>query len=124
MRICITSQGETLDSSVDPRFGRCSWFILVDPETMDYEAVSNSNAQAMGGAGIQAGQMMVDKGANVVLTGNMGPNAYQTLQAGGLEIITGVSGLVKEAVEKYKKGELKASDAPNVQSHFGMRRGQ
>ena len=120
MKICITAQEGNLDAQVDPRFGRCQYFIIVDPATKEFEAIENSNIQAMGGAGIQSGQLIASKGVNVVLTGNVGPNAFQTLQAAGLEIIIGVSGSVKDAVERYKRGELKSTQGPSVNSKFGM----
>ncbi len=123
MKICITSQGDTLQSQVDPRFGRCAYFLIVDTETMDTETISNSQTQVMGGAGVQAGQLMAEKGVKVLLTGNIGPNAYQTLNAAGIEIVTGVSGGVKAAVDKYKLGELQSTDGPNVNSHFGINGG-
>ena len=121
MIICITSQGKNLESKTDPRFGRCSYFILIDPEKMEFEAVENSNAQGAGGAGIQSGQLMVEKNVEVVLTGNVGPNAYQTLNAGGIRVITGISGSVQEVVEKYKQGQYKSTDGANVETHFGLK---
>lgn len=124
MKICITSEGNRLDSQVDPRFGRCMYFIVLKTDTMEFDVIDNSNAQAMGGAGVQAGKVIIETGAEAVLTGNVGPNAYRTLQAGGVEIITGVSGMVKEAVEKFKNGELKPAESPNVESHFGMNSGE
>jgi len=120
MKICVTSQGENLDSQVDPRFGRCQYFVFVDTEILESEAIQNPNVEATGGAGIQSGQLMVSKGVKVVLTGNVGPNAFQTLQAAGVDIFTGVSGTVKEAVERYKKGEFKLTQKPSVGSKFGM----
>jgi len=87
---------------------------------MIFEAVDNASISATGGAGIVSGQLVSSKGAKVVLTGNVGPNAFQTLQAAGIEIITGVSGPVKEAVERYKKGELKPTKGPSVDKKFGM----
>ncbi len=121
MRICITSQGNNLDSSVDPRFGRCQYFIIVDSDTLEFEAVENPSVVAGGGAGIQSGQFIANKTVKAVLTGNVGPNAFQTLQAAGINVITGVSGSVKEVVEKYNKGEFKATQGPSVDSHFGLR---
>lgn len=120
MKICVTSQGANLDSAVDPRFGRCKYFIFVDSENLDFEAIENSNIDAMGGAGIQSGQLVGKKEARVVLTGNVGPNAFETLRATGIEVITGVSGTVKEAVSKYTKGEFSPTDKPSVNSKFGL----
>jgi predicted Fe-Mo cluster-binding NifX family protein len=122
MKICITSKGENLDSQVDPRFGRCAYFILIDPDSLAFEAIENSNAETMGGAGIQSGQLMSGKGVKAVLTGNVGPNAFQTLQASGIDIITGVSGPVKEAALKYKSGKFKSVTDPSVGSHHGMKK--
>jgi len=119
MKICITSQGDSLDCSIDPRFGRCQYFVIYDTDSLRSEFVSNQNKEGMGGVGIQAGQLMVDKGVEVVLTGNVGPNAYKTLQAGNIEVITGISGKVIYAIDQYKRGELKPTDGPSVDSHFG-----
>lgn len=119
MKICITSQGDSLDSAVDPRFGRCQYFIMADSDSLEFEAVKNPNMDSMGGAGIQSGQFISDKGIKVVLTGNVGPNAYQTLNAAGIKVVIGMSGTVKEAIEKYKKEEIKSTDGPSVDSHFG-----
>ena len=121
MKICITSQGDTLDSQVDPRFGRCPYFIIADSETKKFEAEKNESVRATGGAGVQSGQTISNKGAKAVLTGNVGPNAFQTLNAAGIDIITGVSGTVKEAIEKYNNGELEKTDNATVQSKSGMK---
>jgi len=120
MKICITSEGNNLDSKVDPRFGRCQYFIIVDTQTLKFEAIQNPNIEAMGGAGIQSAQLVASKQVKAVLTGNVGPNAFQTLNAGGIDIYTGVSGSVKEAIEAYKSGKLKKTKSPSVGSKFGM----
>ncbi len=119
MKIAISVAGQTLDAEVDPRFGRCRYFIFVDPETMQFEAVENSSAMAAGGAGISAAQMVAGKGAQAVLTGNCGPNAYNVLSAAGIQVVTGVSGNARDAVQKYKEGEFQRSFQPNVVAHFG-----
>ena len=123
MKIAITATAASLDAEVDPRFGRCLYFIIVDPETMEFEAVDNSSAMASGGAGISAAQMIVDKGVDAVLTGNCGPNAYQVVSAAGIKVISGVAGKVRDAIEGYKSGKFQASSQPNVPGHFGMGRG-
>ena len=120
MKIAISSTGPDLESEVDPRFGRCQYFIIVDLNDMSFEAVVNTNLSQGSGVGIQSSKVVADKGARVVLTGNVGPKAYQTLSAGGLEIITGVSGIVREAAQQYKNGRLQATNKPDVQSHSGF----
>ncbi len=119
MKICITSEDKTLDAAVDARFGRCAFFIFYDADTGDVEAQENPNSRFQGGAGIQSGQMMAAKGVKAVLTGNVGPNAFQTMSAAGIEVYTGLSGPVRQAVEAYKSGRLKATQGPSVQSKFG-----
>ena len=120
MKVAISATSPSLDADVDPRFGRCQYFIIVDPETMEFEAVENSSAMAGGGAGISSGQTIASKGAEVMLTGNCGPNAYQTLSAAGVQVITGVSGRVRDAIERYKNGQFEAISQPDVAAHYGM----
>ena len=122
MKLCVSATGTDLEATVDSRFGRCQYFLFVDSETMDFESVGNPAFTAGGGAGIQAAQLVVNKGAVIVLTGYVGPNAFQALQAAGIKIVTGISGTVKEAVEKFKKGEVQYAGTPTVGSHFGMGR--
>jgi predicted Fe-Mo cluster-binding NifX family protein len=122
MKLCVSATGNDLGATVDPRFGRCQFFIFIDSETMDFESVVNPAFTAGGGAGIQAAQLVVNRGAGVVFTGNVGPNAFQALQAAGVKVVTGISGTVKEAVEKFKKGEVQYAGTPTVGSHFGMGR--
>ncbi|MGQ9546379.1 MAG: NifB/NifX family molybdenum-iron cluster-binding protein [Dehalococcoidia bacterium] len=120
MKIAISATGAGLDAEVDPRFGRCEYFIIVNPETMQFEALENSNIAASGGAGISTARLIADKGVEVVLTGNCGPNAYQTLSAAGIQVVTGVAGGIREAVEAYKEGKLQPIAQPSVGSHYGM----
>jgi predicted Fe-Mo cluster-binding NifX family protein len=124
MKICVSVVSNSLDSPIDPRFGRCPYFVIVDSETMQFEAIPNVASGATGGAGIQAAQTIASKGAKVLITGNVGPNAFEALSAAGIKIVTGASGTVREVVEKYKRGELGETDAPTVGGHFGMGRGR
>jgi predicted Fe-Mo cluster-binding NifX family protein len=124
MKICVTAVSGNLDAQLDPRFGRCPYFVIVDTETMEFEAIPNTAAGAMGGAGIQAAQTIASKGVKVLITGNVGPNAFQALSAAGIKIVTGAFGTVREVVEKYKRGELKETGSPTVRGHFGMGMGR
>jgi predicted Fe-Mo cluster-binding NifX family protein len=120
MKICVTATANSLDAQIDPRFGRCSYLVIVDSETMQFEAIPNMAAGAAGGAGIQAAQTIANKGVKLLITGNVGPKAFQALLAAGIEIVTGAFGSVRDAVEKFKRGELKKTGAPTVGGHFGI----
>lgn len=120
MKIAVTSVGNEMNSQVDPRFGRAAWFLVVETETMAFEAVENSNVAAAGGAGINSAKAVIDTGAQAVLTGNCGPNAERTLRAGNVKLYTGVKGTVAEALEQFKAGALTEASGPSVDSHAGM----
>jgi predicted Fe-Mo cluster-binding NifX family protein len=120
MKIAITSTGKTLDSQVDPRFGRAACFVIVETETMEFSTIENENVAAAGGAGISSAKIVIDAGVQAALTGNCGPNAQRTLSTGGIKLYTGVTGTVAEAIELLKTGKLTEAAGPNVQSHFGM----
>ena len=124
MKICVSAVSGSLDAQIDPRFGRCPYFVIVNSETMSFEAMTNASQGAAHGAGIQAAQTVVGRSVQVVLTGNVGPNAFQALSAAGIRVVTGVSGTVREAVEKHKRGELKETRSPSVRGHHGMGRGR
>lgn len=112
MKVAVSAAGKNLDSLVDPRFGRCQYFIIVDTETMTFEAIQNMGADSMSGAGIQAAQEMASRGVGAVITGNVGPNAYQVLSSAGIRILIGASGTVREAVEMFKRGRLQDVTTP------------
>ena len=120
MKIAISATGPALDAQVDPRFGRCRYFVIVDLETTQFEALENSGAMGSGGVGISAAQMIAGKGVEAVITGNCGPNAHQALSAAEIKVITGVTGNIRDAIEDYKSGKLQASSQPNVSAHSGM----
>ncbi|MCW4011104.1 MAG: NifB/NifX family molybdenum-iron cluster-binding protein [Candidatus Bathyarchaeota archaeon] len=120
MKACVTATSTSLDAQLDPRFGRCAYFIIIDLDTMQFEAFSNLAQAATGGAGIKSAQSIVDKGAKVLITGNVGPNAFNALNAAGVEIITGASGVVRDVIEQFKQGKLTKTNAPTVGDHSGM----
>ncbi|TFG29565.1 dinitrogenase iron-molybdenum cofactor biosynthesis protein [Candidatus Thorarchaeota archaeon] len=111
-RICVTSSGPTLESTVDPRFGRCAYFIVADTETLAFDAISNEAAMASGGAGVRAAQTVAAQNVEAVLTGSVGPNAFPALQDSGIKILAGISGTVKSAIESYKGGSLEELATP------------
>jgi predicted Fe-Mo cluster-binding NifX family protein len=117
MKIAISADGPSLDSRIDPRFGRCAYFLIVDLDSAEVDVVNNTSADLGGGAGIQAAQTLVDKGVKGLITGNCGPNATKVLSAAGVEIITGFSGLVRDAVENYKIGRLSSGQSGDVMGY-------
>lgn len=119
MKIAVSSAGQTLDDSVEARFGRCAYFLVIDPDTLEFEPIQNPNIALGHGAGIQSAQLLANKGVTVVLTGNCGPNAFLTLGAAGIQVITGVTGQVREAVRMYKSGRMTSASGPSVEGHFG-----
>lgn len=119
MKICVTAQGESLGSLVDSRFGRAKYFLIVDLNSLEIDSIVNPNIDGMGGVGVQSAQMIADKGVKVVLTGNVGPNAFATLTAAKISVITGISGIVKDAVIDYKSGKYQAGNGPSVDSKHG-----
>jgi predicted Fe-Mo cluster-binding NifX family protein len=106
MKIAITATGADLHAQVDPRFGRAQYFIIINPETMEFEAVENSSLSAAHGAGIQAGQLMSSKDVSAVITGSVGPNAFQTLTAAGIKIFQSRGGTVEQVIEAFQNGQL------------------
>ena len=119
MRIAISSTGRELDSNLDPRFGRAAYFIILDTETMNFEAVENTqNLNLPQGAGIQAGMTIVDHHVDALITGHCGPKAFRVLQSAGVEIVTGARGKVLEALEEFKRGKLETAAAPDAEGHW------
>ena len=106
MKIAVSSTGKTLDSAVEARFGRCPYFLIVDPATLAFEAIPNANAGLGGGAGIQSAQLIAGKGASVVLTGRCGPNALKVFEKAGMRVVTDVAGSVSQAVQQFAAGSL------------------
>lgn len=119
MKICITSVGKDLDSPVDPRFGRCANFIIVDTETMEFRVIPNMNASQMGGAGIQAAKDVVGEGVKAVISGAIGPNAIDVFNSAGIKFYNAIPGSVRDNIYAFKDGRLQSGYGPTVPGHFG-----
>ncbi len=119
MKIAISAQGPTLESQVDPRFGRAKAFVVIDTDTNEFFSHDNTvNLNAAQGAGIQSAKNVSDLGVRAVITGNMGPKAHAALSAAGVEIYTGASGAVKDALAAFRAGSLSRADKANVEGHW------
>ena len=119
MKIAVSATGSDLNASVDSRFGRCAYFLIIDTDTMDYEAYPNNSSGFSSGAGTSAAQFVASKGVKYVITGNCGPKAMQVLSAAGIKVILGQSGPVRDVVERFKKGELNEASS-ETSFGFGM----
>lgn len=124
MKICVTAAASGIDAPLDPRFGRCPFFVVVDLDSMSDQSIPNSNINATSGAGIQAASEVAKQGVSAIITGNIGPNAIQTLRAAKIDVYQHQGGgSVREAVEKFKRGELSRMNEPSVSAHSGMGQG-
>jgi len=120
MKIIVASSGENVESIIDDRFGRCSYFAEYNKETKEFIYTQNAAASG-GGAGIKTAQYIIDN-ADAVIGLNFGPNAFQTLEAGNIKIYSGISGKsVKENIDAFNTGDLKEITGSNVEDHNGMK---
>ena len=124
MKICVTAGATGLDAPVDPRFGRCPFFVIVDIDSMDVNSVANTYAGESSGVGIQAAQIITRQGAKALITGNIGPNAMQTLASANIDVYQLQGVTVMDAVDKFKRGELTKISGPTRPAHGGMGMGQ
>lgn len=120
MKVAVTAAGPQLDAQVDPRFGRCPCFVIVETDDLSFEVVENASQSLGQGAGIQVARVIAERGVQHVLTGNCGPNAHQALSAAGIGVVLGCSGSVRQVVEQFKAGQLRPSATPNVSGHSGL----
>ncbi len=120
MKVAVSSSGKDLNAELDPRFGRCSYFLIIETDNMNVEAFENKNASFGGGAGIQSAQFVASQKAKAVITGNCGPKAIQTFSAAGVQVYVGQSGIIRNIVESYKNGELTPTAEANTSLHAGM----
>ncbi len=120
MKIAVSSCGIFLDSPIDPRFGRCDYFVIVDTYDMSFEVIDNESNELTQGAGVQSAHFVISKGVQAVITGHIGPNAIRALSAAGVEVVLCQTESIREAIEKYQKGVIKSVNGPSVRDHYGM----
>ena len=119
MKVAVSAAGPDLSNAVDPRFGRASWFVIVDTDTGVHEAVENTqNLEAIQGAGIQSAECVARKDAKAVLTGHCGPKAFRALSAAAINVYVGVDGTVGDAVERFKAGAFASTEGADVAAHW------
>lgn len=120
MRIVVSSNGVNLEAQASPVFGRSPYLVFVDIESMAFEAVENPALASGGGAGVQAAQFIIEKGAQAVVSGNVGPNAFQVFQSAGIPVYSFGGGTVREAAEAFKAGRLGVLGGATAPEHAGM----
>jgi predicted Fe-Mo cluster-binding NifX family protein len=114
MKIAISAAGPSIEDLIDPRFGRCAFFLIIDTGTLEFEVIENSSKNLSGGAGIEAAQRVANQGVTHVLTGRCGPNAEKVLLAAGIKIVDGCEGTVREAVERFRSEDVSSAQRPPV----------
>jgi predicted Fe-Mo cluster-binding NifX family protein len=120
-KVVVTSTGETVESPLDSHFGRCRYLLVCDPASGQIEkTIANANAAVPGGAGVSTAQMVADLGIKTIITGNIGPKAYEALVASEIDIYIAAAGSVKEALEAFAAGKLKKVDDSSAPMHSGL----
>jgi predicted Fe-Mo cluster-binding NifX family protein len=115
MKIAITAQEPSPDSQIDSRFGRAPWLMIFEPTNNSWQSIDNSaGLNAAHGAGIQAAQKVVDQQATAIITGAIGPKAYRSLQAAGIQIFHGAKGSVTQALQAFQAGDLDEANADDA----------
>lgn len=120
MKIAISSEGETLKSNVDPRFGRAQYFIIFDTETNDFKAIDNKAITNASGAGTKAAQLLIDKGISVLISSNVGPNAMDVFDAADITVYKAIAGDIKVNLEEFLSGKLEKILEPTKKGHHGL----
>lgn len=124
MKAAIPAKGKSLDSDIDERFGHCSFFILLDPESMGFQVIENPGVGERDAAGVLAAQMLIDRGVEAVVVRNIGHNALVTLKGAGVRVYLGIPGTVLDTIQKFKRGELSFAEGPTVGFQEGLENGE
>ena len=120
MKVAVSAKGKSLHSHVDDRFGRCSFFVVVNPESMEFEAIENPGLKERDAAGVQASRILMEKGVDAVVVKNIGHNALVTLDGAGIKVYVGAVGTVLNAIDGLKKGKLTPAEQPTVGFQDGL----
>ncbi|AQS58740.1 NifB/NifX family molybdenum-iron cluster-binding protein [Desulforamulus ferrireducens] len=117
MRVAVSASGQTLSEQLNPRLGRCEYFVIVDDVTNDTIAVENTGRLSTGAAGIATANLLNNHQVDVVITGKVGPNAFTALQAAGIKVYSSTGGTIEDVLKKYRQGNLSEAGGPNVGLH-------
>lgn len=120
MKLAITSEGATLDANIEERFGRWPYYLILDSDTMEFEAIPNPDLQLSGWAGRQSLDLMREKGISFVLAGTCGTSTLKAFEKAGIQLIPRMSGRVRDVVEQFKAGVLRHSPDSKVSDHLGI----
>jgi predicted Fe-Mo cluster-binding NifX family protein len=123
MKVAVSSSGQDTEAALDPRFGRCSFFLIIDPDDLSFDVVANASATLSGGAGIQSAHFLATKDVSAVITGNCGANAVRTLSDAGIDVYLGQTGTIKDVIHRFKHGKLTPASVANVELPPGMGQG-
>ena len=118
VKVLVTADGENLEANVDTKFARAPYFLMVDTENLSFEVIKNESANEFGGAGVKAAQSAMDKGVEAVITGNVGPNAYQVLRRAGIKMFRAGGKKIREAIEDFKNNKLEEIVSPGPRRMF------
>lgn len=117
MKIAISSFGQSMQDELNPRLGRCEYFVIYDTAEGFATAIDNIGRHSTEAAGIATAKLLNDQGVEVIISGNIGPNAFTALQAAEIKVYIGVAGKVEDVVQNYQRGILTEAKAPNVGPH-------
>ena len=120
MKVAVAATGKTPYSRVDNRFGRCSFFIVVNLESMKFDAIENPGLKERDAAGIEASRVLISRDVDAVVVRNIGHNALVTLDGAGIQVYVGVAGTILNAIENLKRGEVTSVERPTVGFQDGL----
>lgn len=119
MKIAISATGKSSDSLLDSRFGRCDYFQIYDSEGANTKLIENKGKDSSGGAGIAASNQLIDEKVDVIITGNLGPNAFELIEKAKIKAYKCGNIIISLVFEKFKNGELEEIKISGPAHHGG-----